>query len=171
MTVGSTVAMTGLLVGLAGCGGSDTPAPGASGVDGGTHTQATAKPSCDLAPASLINSTLGTHVGDPAVQDLNTVVVCRYSPTSGSGSVVLRMQTDMSVSVFNQGRALSDSNGLPTKDLPGFQDSAYTSFIKAGSIETNTVVALKGTVQILVSSPASIDAEKALETQLFAKLA
>jgi hypothetical protein len=72
--------------------------------------------------------------------------------------------------VFDQGRHISDTNNIPTSDLPGFQDVAYTSVLKAGSITTNTVVALKGTVQILVSSPASFEAEEALETQLFAKL-
>jgi hypothetical protein len=37
-------------------------------------------------------------------------------------------------------------------------------------VTTNTVVALKGTIQVLVSSGASFDAEKALEQQIFAAL-
>jgi hypothetical protein len=118
----------------------------------------------------LVNSTLGTNVAAPEVQNLNTVVVCRYSPSSGTGSVVVRIQTDMSAATFVQSRALSDSNGIPTADLPGFADQAYTSVLKVGTHVTNTVVALKGTIEILVSSPASFDAEKALEEQLFAKL-
>ena len=117
-----------------------------------------------------MNSALGTHVGDPQAQNLTKIVVCRYSPTTGTGSVVVRIQTDMSRTVFDQGRRTSDANNIPTADLPGFQDAAYTSVLKAGSIVTNTVVAIKGTVSILVSSPASFDAEKELESQLFAKL-
>lgn len=161
---------------LAGCGpGGGTPSgTNTPGSGGGTNTggkPAAVKASCDLAPASMVNAALGTHVVDPQVQDLNTVVVCRYSPSSGTGSVVLRMQTDMSPTAFKQARGVSDANGIATSDLPGFADDAYTSVLKAGSIVTNTVVALKGTVEILVSSPASFEAEKALESQLFAKLA
>jgi hypothetical protein len=110
-------------------------------------------------------------VGEPQVQtSTNKIVVCKYSPTSGTGTVILRMQTDMSRATFDEARRNSDSNGIPTTDLPGFADAAYTSTISAGSIVTNTVVALKGMVQILVSSAASFDAEKSLESQLFAKL-
>jgi hypothetical protein len=160
---------------LTGCGpDSASPNGPASGAGGGTPTgpnQPAARPTCDLAPASLVNATLGTHVSDPEAQNLNKVVVCRYKPTSGTGSVVVRIQTDMSPQTFATSRSLSDTNGIPTSDLPGFQDNAYTSVLKAGSIVTNTLVALKGTVEILVSSPASFDAEKNLETQLFAKLA
>ena len=71
---------------------------------------------------------------------------------------------------FTKARQTSDASGLPTADLPGFQDKAYTSVLKAGSHVTNTVVALKGTIQILVSSPATFEQEMALESQLFAQL-
>jgi hypothetical protein len=159
--------LTALATLVAGCtsksASNKSPAPGNAG--GKT-------PSCDLAPASLVNSALGTHVGNAQAQDLHTIVVCRYSPVGGgTGNVVIRIQTDMSRATFDQARQLSDANHIPTTDLPGFQDTAYTSVLSAGTITTNTVVALKGTVEILVSSGASFDAEKALETQLFAKLA
>jgi hypothetical protein len=160
---------------LSGCGDSSPATGGAGGspAPGGSSraTEARVNPTCDLAPATLVNSVLGTQVGAPAAQELGVIVVCRYSPTSGSGAVVVRIQTDVSDELFTKTRQTSDANGLPTTDLPGFADKAYTSTLKAGSHVTNTVVALKGTVQILVSSPASFDAEKSLEEQLFAKLA
>jgi len=156
---------------LAGCGpdGSPTTNPPAGGNTGAGPGNAVT-PSCDWAPASLINSTLGTHVGEAQAQNLNKVVVCRYTPTAGStGSVVLRIQTDMSAADFTAARANSDANNIPTANFPGFVDDAYTSTLKAGSIVTNTVVARKGTVEILVSSPASFEQEKNLESQIFAK--
>jgi hypothetical protein len=126
--------------------------------------------SCDIAPASMVNAALGTHVGDPSSQSLDTtIVVCTYSPTSGVGTVIIRIQTDRANADFDTARAQSDSQGIKTSDLQGFEDKAYTSVISAASITTNTVVALKGTVEILVSSPASFDQEKALEQQLFSK--
>jgi hypothetical protein len=101
---------------------------------------------------------------------VTNVVVCTYSPTSGIGTVILRIQTDRAPADFTTARGQSDAAGIKTTDLAGFEDKAYTSTISAAGITTNTVVALKGTVEILVSSSASFDQEKALETQLFSKL-
>ena len=165
-----------LLVGvLTGCGGGasgDTPAGDttAGGTGGGPAT--VAAPSCKVAPASMVNAALGTNVGDPKEQLVGHGAVCNYTPVAGAkGSVIVRIQTDTTRALFDQGRATSNTNGLPTADLPGFQDAAYTSTISAGSVTTNTVVALKGTVQILVSSPATFDKEKTLEQQIFAAMA
>jgi hypothetical protein len=162
-----------LLVGaLTGCGGGaagDKPADGGGAGNGGGATTAL---SCAVAPASMVNAALGTSVGDPKEQLVGHGAVCNYAPVAGAkGNVIVRIQTDTTRSLFDQGRATSDRNGLPTADLPGFEDAAYTSTIAAGSVTTNTVVALKGTVQVLVSSAATFDKEKALEQQIFAALA
>jgi hypothetical protein len=165
LTAACAVAVVGV---LAGCGGgSNSTAGGNSGTQ--NNPPAKAALSCDLAPASLVNSTLGTNVGSPAAQTLGDVVVCTYAPTSGIGTVILRVQNDRAPADFTTARGQSDAQGIKTTDLPGFEDKAYTSTISAASITTNTVVALKGTVEILVSSPASFDQEKALEPQLFSK--
>jgi hypothetical protein len=161
--------------GLAGCGARNSPAGGGgSPASGGTSPATQAKKataSCALAPASLVNSTLGTNVGAPAAQELGAIAVCRYSPAAGaSGSVVVRIQTDMGAELFAKSRQTSDANGLATTDIAGFQDKAYSSVLKVGSHVTNTVVALKGTIEILVSSPATFEQEMALESQLFAQL-
>jgi hypothetical protein len=163
---------------LGGCSGKDSPGSGGGGATGTASARAgqppggakSSKPTCDLAPPAMVNAALGTNVGAPAAQNLGTIAVCRYSPSSGTGAVVVRVQTDMSAATFAQSRQVSDANGLPTSDLPGFEDQAYTSTLTAGSHTVNTVVALKGTVQVLISSPASFDAEKALATQIFTEL-
>jgi len=96
-------------------------------------------------------------------------VICRYAPTATSNAVVIRIQTDMTSSTFRQARTVSDAAGLPTTDLPGFADLAYTSVLGTGTLATNTVIALAGTVELGVSSPATFEREKALEAQIFAK--
>ena len=160
-----------MVAALSGCGGGaagDKPADtGGTGNGGG----ATAALSCAVAPASMVNSALGTNVGDPKQELVGHGAVCNYAPVAGAkGNVIVRIQTDTTRSLFDQGRATSDRNGLPTADLPGFEEAAYTSTIAAGSVTTNTVVALKGTVQVLVSSPATFEKEKTLEQQIFAAL-
>jgi hypothetical protein len=148
---------------LAGC-GTGTGQSGASPT-GVSRT----RPTCDVAPTALVNSVLGTKVGDPQPDSQGATVICRYAPTASSNAVVIRIQTDMSPSTFRQARTVSDAAGLPTTDLPGFADIAYTSVLGAGTLATNTVVALAGTVEIGVSSPAGFEQEKALEAQIFAK--
>jgi len=167
VTAAAALAVVGV---LAGCGGGSNS--GNTGSSGNTQNNPPAKAAlnCDLAPASLVNSALGTNVGDPSAQTLTNIVVCTYHPTSGIGTVILRIQTDRDSAGFDTARGQSDAQGIKTTDLPGFEDKAYTSTISAASITTNTVVALKGTVEILVSSHASFDQEKSLEQQLFSKL-
>lgn len=164
VAVVSTVVLAGALSACGGGGdGSTSGAP--SGANGPKSL------SCDLAPASLVNSALGTAVGNPQVQDNgNTIIVCTYPPATGIGTVLIRIQTDRSDGDFTAARAASDANGIPTKDLPGFEDKAYSSVLSAAGIVTNTVVALKGAVEILVSSPAPFAKEQALEEQIFARL-
>lgn len=161
---GATVLLLtgGLLTGCAG-----------GGAGAGTSASPTAfsrtRPTCDLAPTALVNSVLGTKVGDPQPDSQGSTVICRYAPTATSNAVVIRIQTDMTSSTFRQARAVSDTAGLPTTDLPGFADVAYTSVLGTGTLAINTVIALAGTIEIGVSSPASFEQEKALEAQIFAK--
>ena len=62
---------------------------------------------------------------------------------------------------------------MQTTDFPGFGDEAYTNTISVSNlgITTNTLVARKGKVELLVSSSASFEQEKSLEQKLFDALA
>ncbi len=159
---------------LAGCGsggsvgqpGSRSPSASATTTGGG---RAAAQPTCALVPASLVNSALGTDVGDPAQTINGIVTVCEFKGAK-AGHVTVRFQTGDDSASFAAGRAGFDSNGEPTKDVAGFADEAYSSTLGSGDLAINTLVARQGSVEILVSSEADLDAEKTLERQLFAKL-
>jgi len=172
-TLISAMLLAGALAGCSSTSSGEKPAGGTTTNGGGGRTEgATAAPTCALAPAAMVNAALGMNVGDPKEQLVGHGAVCRYAPVAGGkGNVIVRIQTDTTRALFDQGRSTSDHNGIPTADLAAFEDAAYTSTISAGSVTTNTVVALKGTVQILVSSGATFDQEKALEQQVFAALA
>jgi hypothetical protein len=159
---------------LAACGTSDNNAGNTNQTSTGTGSGAGSgnKPSCSLAPPSMVNAALGTHVDSPKETVSGVVVVCLYSPVPGaSGHVTLRMQTRMTAALFKAARDASDANQIPTTTVTGFQDEAYTSTIGTASLKINTLVARKGDVEILVSSQAAVSAEQALEQQLFAALA
>jgi hypothetical protein len=151
---------------LAGCGpDSSTSANSGSGGGGGSKTA-----KCDLAPPSLIKSTLGLDVADPSANNNASVLVCTYPPApGGSKTVILRFDTESTAAQFKSTRDGYAPQNMQTTDYPGFGDEAYTNTISVSNlnITTNTLVARKGTVELLVSSSASFDQEKALEQKLF----
>lgn len=51
--------------------------------------------------------------------------------------------------------------------VQGFEDQAYANIIKIGDKATTTLVARKGDLEVEVSSGASLDQEKMLETHIF----
>jgi hypothetical protein len=126
-----------------------------------TQRPAGAPPSCATAPQSLVGETLGVSVTAPKESTAEFVVVCEY----GSGTKV-RFQSSVDSDRFAQGKSRLAENGQTASDLAGLGDEAYTSSLRTA----NTVVARKGTVEILVTSTASHDAAKKLITSLFAKL-
>jgi hypothetical protein len=122
---------------------------------------------CDIAPASLIQQTLGIQVGAPAATDNESVEMCNYPPAPGStGSVIVRWDTASSADQFKITRDGYATQNMQTADYPGFGDQAYTSTISAIGITTNTLDVRKGSVEIQVSSSASFDQEKALLQKL-----
>jgi hypothetical protein len=163
------VALAAVSTTLVGCGpNSSSSASGGTGGGGSGGKQA----SCDLAPASLLKQTLGVDVGAAQPNDNGSVHVCTYSPAPGAtGTVIVRFDTATGADQFKSERDAYATQNMQTADYPGFGDEAYTNTISAIGITTNTLVTRKGSVEILISSPASFDQEKSLEQTLFDALA
>jgi hypothetical protein len=160
-------ALTAAAFALSGCGPASSSTD-AGGTRGGGAKQAT----CDLAPTSLIKQALGLDVAAPSSNDNGSVLVCTYPPSSGaSHTVLVRFDTASSAAQFIVTRDSYATQNMQTQDYPGFADEAYTNTLSAVSITTNTLVARRGSVEILVSSSASFDQEKTLEQTLFDALA
>jgi len=164
---------------LAGCGSaassssSQTAASAAASAPAASSAApaAAAPVSCDLVPAALVNGALGTDLGAPSQSDGANAVACQFKGAK-AGAVEIRIATGETAAAFATERTTFDSSGQATKAYAGFGDQAYTSTQKMplGLPDVNTLVALKGSVEILVSSSASISAEQALEEQVFAKV-
>ena len=164
-------ALAGVTFAVAGCGpDSSTSANSNPGGSGGGKSA-----SCDLAPSSLIRSQLGLDVGTPSkTDDGGSVVMCTFPPAPGaSKTVIVRFDTDSSATQFKTTRDGYAPQNMQTTDFPGFGDEAYTNTISVSNlgITTNTLVARKGKVELLVSSSASFEQEKSLEQKLFDALA
>ena len=128
-------------------------------------------PTCNLMPAPMVNAALGTDLGNPTQNSDGDTVECEFQGTK-AGAVTIRIQKGDDATAFAVERKTFQASGQPTKDYAGFGDEAYTNIKKMplGLPDVNTLVARKGSVDILVSSSASIAAERTLEQQLFAKV-
>jgi hypothetical protein len=167
---------------LAGC--SSTPTTGTGGTDPSVDASATdsgsgdptvapttaVPPTCTLASAAVIKSTLGVDVQEPTQSADDTLITCTYAPAADGRTVLVRFTTDSDASVFARGRQQFDSGGQPTSDVPGVLDGAYTSSTEFGDVVTNTLVARKGSVEMQVTAVATVDAEKTLVTKVLAGL-
>jgi hypothetical protein len=157
---------------LAGCGSSGSS--GTSQPATSPASPAAAGPSqvsCDLVPATFVNAALGTDLGAPSQSAGGNAVACQFKGAKAD-TAEIRIATGGTAATFAAERQTFDSSGQPTKTYAGFGDHAFTSIqhMPLGLPSVNTLVALKGSVELLVSSTASIAAEKALEQQLFAKI-
>ncbi len=113
------------------------------------------EPSCTLAPPARIKKYLGLTVQEPREALNPPVTVCSYF-TSNAGSMIVRFEVDSSAEDFLIAREGFDASGQDTEDLKGVGDDAFTTSIGAGTIVANSVIAIKGSTEVLVTSSASL---------------
>ena len=152
---------------LIGACGSPTASPAATGASPSpapsTVPSASAtRPGCDLAPAALIKEQLGLAVSDPNVTTTTQVTTCAYAMGSNPFGVLLRFQVRQDEASFRAGRA----GFKDTVNVSGLGDEAYSSAQNAYS----TLVVRKGTIGILITSRATLAAERSLIVILLAKV-
>jgi hypothetical protein len=133
---------------------SGSPSPAASA--------AATKPGCDLAPGSLVTAQLGVAVGDPEVTTTTLVTTCLYPAGSNPAGVIIRFQIREDHAGFLVGRAGFSSSA----DVSGVGDEAYSNVLAS----ITTLVARKGTVEILITAHAGLPAERSLMLILLAKV-
>jgi len=93
-----------------------------------------------------------------------SVTVCTYSGTPGP--VIVRFQSGEDPSTFAAGKQSFAQNGETTDDVAGIGDGAYSSTSGSGQAQTNTLVVLKGTIELLVTAPVTLDDVSALVRQI-----
>jgi hypothetical protein len=122
--------------------------------------------SCASAPATLVGTALGDTVSTAReTRDGDTVVVCDYQGTK-VGVVKLRIQTDSDAATFAADKKGFDTRSMKTADET-LADEAFSNVHGTGKQQITTLVARKGSVEILVVARATVAQEKALLGQLF----
>ncbi|MES1249005.1 MAG: hypothetical protein ABUS54_15170 [Actinomycetota bacterium] len=122
-----------------------------------------APPTCATVPPALIKSTLGLSVPKPKATQ-GAALVCTY------GTVIVRFQTGESKAAFTAARKQFDAHGEPTKTYGGLGVQAYSSVIGSGTYANSTVVALKGSTEVLVTAQTTVAKVAALVKKVLALL-
>jgi hypothetical protein len=161
----ATVAASSLVI--VGCGvGSPTGSPSGGPTSGQPSLSPTPTPAgvsigCALAPASEVSAALGISASNPSTTNNSPVTICTYP-----GGALVRFQTGEDAASFAVGEAGFGQHGESVSDVSGLGDAAYSSSI-AGS---NTLVTLKGSLEILITSSASLANERVLMQELLARV-
>jgi hypothetical protein len=135
-----------------------------------TNDPVLSKQFCGKASAAVVKSTLGFTVTEPQESFDETEIECTYRPVGNGNALVVKFRTGQDAASFTRIRHESDNTGKPTMDVDGVGDQAYATSDEFGDMVSNTLVARKGSVQMLVTAPAPIDQEKAFVKAVFAAL-
>jgi hypothetical protein len=135
-----------------------------------TNDPALSKQICGKAPASVVKSTLGFTVTEPQESFDETEIECTYRSVGNGNSLVVKFRTGQDAASFARNRRDADSTGMPTTDVDGVGDQAYATAEEFDALVSNTLVARKGSVQMSVTAPATIEQEKAFVKAVFAAL-
>jgi hypothetical protein len=83
---------------------------------------------------------------------------CVYRAKAGTGATVLILyETNSSGATFAKGRDSLERRGLQLGPITGLGDQAYYFTEAAGKNSVTTVAAVKGSLQLVVTGPATLD--------------
>jgi hypothetical protein len=156
---------------LAACSGGGSPAPSAAGGNGSTPSrQASAgsaggstSPLCSYLTQSQIGAALKLPVGNVVTSVQGPVTVCAYT---GRYEVIVRYQLGENTSQFAQGKQSMASLHQAVSDVSGLGDESFFAKYGSGVQLSDTLATRKGALAIFVTSPAPLDAERSLMSQL-----
>ena len=127
-------------------------------------------PSCATVSPQLIKSALGLAVPAPQATPNGSGLVCTYGKLGQGKQVIVRFQTGESAAAFAAARKQFDAHGEPTKTFAGLGVPAYSSVLGSGVYLNSTIVALKGSTELLVTAPAPLAGVAALVKKTLAAL-
>jgi hypothetical protein len=153
----------------AAAGAASTSASAVASASQAAGTGATSALGCSLAPSTLVGSDLGmTGLGAAKQTASSAGAACLYNSSTGIVSVeMFNGATSDKVNTEEQTLGKTEQ----TKALSGLGDQAFSASLSvAGVASPTTLVARKGSVEIMIVAPASVSAEQSLAQHLFAKI-
>lgn len=114
------------------------------------------KPVCSLIPPSDIKTTLGVTVSPATATVQSTIATCTYKAADISQSVIIEYQTGATSASFAADKSAIESQFGPTSSVSGIGDQAYSAEKMSGKQTVATVVAISGSLQIVVISASPV---------------
>lgn len=155
------VAATAALLALTACTSTEDAAPATQSAPSTTATES-AGVNCDDAPQDVVATALELRLQHSRQAIRDDVVTCTYD----GGGAVVRFRTGADAASFAEGRGAQEH----VEDVPGFHDEAYRATTTRGEVVQTVVAARRGTVEITVTSGATVDHATRLVDTLFARL-
>jgi hypothetical protein len=128
-----------------------------------------AGPPCTVATAALVTDKLGFTLTGPNVDRGPTATICTYdNPSSRAQSATVQITAQATPASFATGRNGFASHGEVVKDVPGLGDQAYSATLSVANVTNTTLVARKGTNEVLITTTAPADRLPPLMTAILA---
>ena len=113
---------------------------------------------CKLVPPSVVATALEESMNYPITLTRGTTTECEYRGVhSADAAVIIRYDTDTSVSNFARYRTSFERRGLKLGPITGLGDQAYYFADQAGHTTVTTVILLNGSLQVLVTGTGALD--------------
>ncbi len=125
---------------------------------------------CSQLATAKINATLGLRLSAPKQLRNGAVTVCNYAKGALTDKVTIRYETGMNATSFLATETGFTSHNEPVTAVPGFGSKAFTSTIGGGTYAVNSLSALKGSTDVLISASVPLGKVEALMHRVLATL-
>ena len=141
----------------------------AGGADGTGPSGGAAGPPCTVATAALVSSKLGFSLTGPNLDRGPAATICTYdNPSDRAQSATVQITSGATPAGFAQTRKGFAGHGESVTDIPGLGDEAYSATLTMANVTNTTLVARKGSTEVLVTTTAPADRVPALMTAVLA---
>jgi len=142
-----------------------------SALPGATATTpaAAAGPSCTVATAALVGAKLGFGLSGPNVDRGPAATICTYdNPANRARSATVQITAGATAASFAQTRSGFATHGETVSDVAGLGDEAYSATLSVANVTNTTLVARKGSTEVLITTTAPAGRVPALMTAVLA---
>jgi hypothetical protein len=145
----------------------DPSATGSAGAPGGAA--AAPAPPCTIATAALVSGKLGFALTGPNVDRGPAATICTYdNPSSQAQSATVQITAQATPASFAAGRNGFAGHGEVVSDVSGLGDQAYSATLSVANVTNTTLVARKGSNEVLITTTAPTGAVPGLMAAILA---
>ena len=129
-----------------------------SALDPSSTAPAAAGPPCTVATAALVSEKLGYTLVGPNVDRGPAATICTYdNPSNPAQAATVQVSTGATPDTFAKGRSGFASHGEIVTDVPGLGEQAYSATLAVANVTNTTLVARKGSHEVLITTAAPAD--------------